>query len=147
MTDEQLTAGAKVVDLPPAPPPQTMVLQPTVATVIGSLGDNVPTTGTVAISPGAHQPNVIMNIVTPTMAITVRFLRMFLTSVMGFLTLSMVPTGGSQVMTAIHALDFYHLVLTAVGVSLAPAVLDLGRNLVTVLGRLEQKYPLATGSI
>jgi hypothetical protein len=42
---------------------------------------------------------------------------------------------------------FGHLVLTCAGLSVAGAGFGLLKELVTVFGRLEGKYPLLTGSV
>lgn len=143
---EELAPGTKMIDAPP-PPPQIPVA-PTPVTLIGTKKDMIPTVGTIATTPGPGQPNVVVeNIITPFVAIVVRFAFMFAKSVAGFLTLSMVPPGGNPVLIAMHGMDFYHLLLTGIGLSIAPTVYDLLQSLVGVLGKLEQKYPLLTGSI
>ncbi len=145
MTDETPALGAKLGE---PPPPLLVNIPPVLLTLIGSKNDLTPVEGTVAITPGTHQPNIVVQrIITPFVAITVRFANTFATSVLGFMTLQMVPAGSNQVMLAIHGLDFYHLLLTGAGVALAPAGYDLLRNIVTILGKLEQKYPLMTGTV
>ena len=134
-----LAPGDKIVEVPAA----SVVVPPVIATVIGSLADSVPTTGTVAATPGAQQPNVVMNIVTPGVAILVRFVNGFLAQFLGLITAGMTPAGSKL----LQPLDFWHLVLTCAALSLPGAGYGLIKDLVTIFGKLEQKYPLATGSI
>lgn len=126
-------------------------LPPVPVTVIGTgaiTGGPAPmTTGTVATTAAAHQPNLLVTVISPVVAITVRFGFQFLTSMLSFLSLKMVPSGGNEVLQAIHAVDFGTLLYTAAGLSLAPAGYDLIKNLITIFGRLEQKFPLMTGNV
>ena len=126
-------------------------LQPLVVTVIGTgTGNGGPAplvTGTEAVTPLSHQPNLLTLVVSPLTAIGVRFISQFLTSIGGFLTLAMVPAGDNAVLKAIQAADFLTLVYTAAGLSLAPAGLDLIKNLATIFGKLENKYPIMTGNV
>lgn len=43
--------------------------------------------------------------------------------------------------------DFIHLVFKCATLSLAGAALGLLKDIVTIFGKLEQKYPLGTGSV
>ncbi len=129
---------------PPTP------VTPVTVTVIGNedrrATDTPLTSGTVATTPD-HLPDVIVNVVQPAVAIGVRFAFMFVKSLLGFMTIAMIPPGTNPVMLAMHGMDFQHLLWSSMGLAIAPTVYDLIQSLVTVLGRLESKYPLATGSI
>lgn len=109
-------------------------VQPEVVTVIG----NQPS-GTVIVTPD-HQPNIVVNVVTPIIAIASRFITSFLTALLGILT-------GAMATQVITATDFLHLVYKCAGLALAGAVIGLIKDLITVFGKLEGKYPLATGSV
>lgn len=139
--------GSKTVEIPIVPVVSTVTIPPVEVTVIGGMKDVVPTTGTVAHTTNPGAPNLIVTVITPFVAIVVRFAFMFAKSLLGFLTLSMIPAGSNSVMIAIHGMDFYHLILTGAGLSLAPTAYDLVQSLVTILGKLEQKYPVASGSV
>jgi hypothetical protein len=138
-----LAPGEKIVDIPVQPIATTTVIPPVEVTVIGSMKDVVPTTGTVATTPGPHQPNVIVTVITPLVAIFVRFSNTFFISLVGLLTAAMTPAGSHLLYTS----DFYHLLITCANLSIPVSGLGLIKDLVTVFGKLEQKYPLATGSI
>jgi hypothetical protein len=135
------TLGEKTVEVPVVPVAATAVIPSVKVTVIG----DKPST-TVIDMPGNH-PNIVQTVITPLVAIVVRFAFMFVKSLLGYLTISMVPPGNNPVLLAMHGMDFYHLLLTGIGLSVAPTAYDLLQSLVTILGKLEQKYPVASGSV
>lgn len=105
------------------------VATPTAAAVNGIV------TGTVAKTPSG-QPNLLVNVVPPVVALVVRFANMFLTAFLGALGAGAIGAAPSDWTWKVAA-----------GVALGAAVLDLVKNLITIFGKLENKYPLATGSI
>jgi hypothetical protein len=118
----------------------TEPIPPVAVTVIGTSEAGSPlTTGTVATTPD-HQPNIAIRVVTPLMAIVVRFANAYLTMLVGLIGVGMTSN-------AIPAPDFLHLVLKCAGLSIAGAGFGLLKDLVTVCGKLEGKYPLMTGSV
>ncbi len=126
-------------------PEKTVVapVKPLEVTMIGTGDGGVPIpSGTIATTPD-HQPNLIVNVVGPLAAILVRFVNLYLTTLVGLVAAGMTPAGSSLLKTG----DFYHLVLTCASLALPGAALGLIKDVVTVFGRLEQKYPLLTGSI
>lgn len=104
--------------------------------------DNPIPSGTVAVTPD-HLPNVVVTVIGPVQAITVRFVNTFLTVLIGLVTASMTPIGGKLLYT--H--DFMHMLWLCASLALPGAVVGLIKDLITVFGRLERKYPLATGSV
>lgn len=116
-------------------------IKPLPVTVIG-----VRETGGAPIADGQvvqtpdHQPNIVVNVVAPIAAIAVRFINTFLTGLLGILT-------GAMTTDVIQANDFAHLVYKCAGLAVAGAGMGLLKDLVTVFGKLEGKYPLATGSV
>jgi hypothetical protein len=99
------------------------------------------TDGTKAITPD-HQPNVIFTVIGPALAIAVRFVNRFLLSLGGSIGISDTPLANWAPANLQH-LDFHALAILA----LSAATVGLLKDLITVFGRLEQKYPLATGSV
>lgn len=97
-------------------------------------------TGTEAETPGAHQPNIIVNVVGPLFAVSIRFANTFLTVLLGLVT-------GALASHVIPYHDFIDLVLKCAGLSVAGAGIGLIKDLITIFGKLEGKYPLATGNI
>lgn len=115
-------------------------------TIIGTGDGTLPvsgmsslTDGTPAVTPD-HQPNLVIKVVTPAMAILVRFLNGYLTVMVGLVAAGMTSN-------LIPAVDFYHLLLACAKLSLAGPALGALKDCVTIFGRLEQKFPLMTGSV
>lgn len=123
----------------PADKTETTTIQPVAVAMIGGQHDGAIPSGTVVTTPG-HQPNLIVQVVTPIAAIAIRFTNTFLTSLIGIVT-------GAMSTDVIQASDFLHLVYKCAGLAIAGATIGLLKDLVTVFGKLEGKYPLATGSI
>lgn len=116
------------------------VLEPVKVTVIGTQQDDIPANGTLATTPKSTQPNLIVIAVQPIVAILVRFANSYLTMLVGLVTAGMATN-------IIPAGDFADLVLSCAKLSLAGAGLGFLKDLVTVFGRLENKFPLLTGSV
>lgn len=118
------------------------VMEPVHVSIIGGTGDGGMSKGTVAVTP-PHQANLVINVVSPLVAILVRFANVFVTSLLGLLSAAVTPAGAKL----LGAGDFGELLITCASLSLAPACVDLLKNLVTIFGQLENKYPLLTGSV
>lgn len=121
-----------------------MIVPPVEVTVIGTgtgtgNGGNPIPSGTMLQTPD-HQPNVIVKVVTPIVAITIRFANAYLTALLGLVTVGLTTD-------AISAPDFYHLVIKCAGLSLAGPCVSLAKDLITILSGLEKRFPLATGSV
>ena len=120
----------------------TTPIEPVTVAVIGT-GDGTGgaplTTGTVATTID-HMPNIVVQVVTPIAALAIRFLNVYIGTVVGLLSAGMTSD-------AIPASDFQHLLLKCMGLAIAGSVVLLLKDIVTIFGKLEQKYPLATGSI
>jgi len=91
--------------------------------------------GTVGKTP-AGTPNILVNVVGVTTAIAVRAAHVFIVTFLGAL--------GSS---AVGATPSDWTWKTAAAIAAGAAFLETGKNLVTILGDLEQKNPLLTGSI
>jgi len=95
--------------------------------------------GTIVTTPGT-QPNLLINVITPAIAVLVRAISLFLTTFIGLLTAAGVGVDG-----------FHGDVQTVLGHCITASLIVAGmgtlKNLVTIFGRLEGKYPIATGSI
>lgn len=119
-------------------------LHPVTVTVIGggtATGGPVPIeTGTVATTPAPHQPNLLVTVIPPVVAILIRFANTFLTVLLGLIT-------GAMATNVIPAKDFLDLVLKCAGLSIAGAGIGLIKDLVTIFARLEGRYPLLTGNV
>jgi hypothetical protein len=122
----------------------TQEIAPVKVTIIGTgTGDGgVLPPRTLAVTPD-HLPNLMVRVISPLMAITVRFVNLFLTTFVGLVVAGVTPEGGKLLYTS----DFFHLVLTCASLSIPGAAIGLFKDLITVFGRLEGKYPLATGQV
>lgn len=108
-------------------------------------GGNPITTGTVGTTPDRH-PNVVFTVVGPIRAIAIRFVNSFLAGFVGFLS-------GAPLIDKVAGMqlfefsDLQDLVVKSAVAALAPAIIGLLKDLVTIFGKLESKYPLLTGNI
>jgi len=118
-------------------------LEPVKVSIVGT-GDTgnggLPATGTVAHTPGAHNPNLIVEIVPPIVALLVRFGNVYVGNLVGLLAAGMTSN-------AIPAPDFWHLLMKCASLAVAGAVVLMLKDVVTVFGKLEQRFPLASGSV
>jgi hypothetical protein len=112
--------------------------------IIGGTGEGgAPlTTGTVGQTPD-HQPNIVVKVVQPIIAILVRFGHTFLLTFSGSIGLSLTPVGG-QLMPAS---DLEQRLTHAALIGLSAAAAGLLKDLITIFGRLENKYPIWTGNV
>jgi len=83
----------------------------------------------------AGQPNIIIRVISPLFALSIRFAETFLTAFMG-------GTGLDTITTWAQIVDLKVSVETIFYLALATAALGLGKDLIVILGRLKQKYPL-----
>ena len=138
-----MTPSIMTPDMYPLPAMKTEPTPPVTVAIIGTGDGGTPlTSGVTAVTPG-HQPNLIVTLVTPLVAILVRFVNQFLTTLVGLVGAGMTPAGGR----ILHADDFVHLVLTCASLSIAGAGFALIKDCVTIFSKLEQKYPVGTGSV
>lgn len=102
---------------------------PIVATMVGT-GD-----GSRTIQTPAGQPDIIVNVIGPALGLSVRFANIYVTTIVGLL-------GAGMTTDVIPATDFKDLLWKCATLSVSAASLDFLKNLVTIFGRLEQKFPL-----
>lgn len=115
--------------------------EPLPVTVIG-----VRTEGTGAVIPNGqvittpdHQPNLVVQVIRPSVAVLVRAGNVFLNTLLGGLGLTI---AGTQVQSLAWASWKGALVIAA-----SAAIVNTIQSLVTIFGDLEKKHPLLTGSI
>lgn len=122
----------------------TVDVAPVYATMVGTGDGSLPVPqGGLEVETPAGKPNVIVNVIGPMRAIAIRFVYAYLTSVFGLLTAAMTPAGGKVLYTG----EFVDLVVTCASLGLSGPALAFGKDLITIFGKLEQKYPLLTGSV
>lgn len=115
----------------------TEVMPPVSVTVIGT-GDGL-VKGAKAVTP-PDQPNIVLNVVQPLVAVAVRFGHNYVTALVALVTAGMTSN-------AIPYTDFTHLVVKCAGLAFGGAAVMVLKDIVTIFGRLEEKYPLASGSV
>lgn len=118
-------------------------IQPMVVTVVGSgtgTGDGAPLLNGQIVPTPDHQPNLVVQVVTPLVAILIRFGNAYLTTLVGLML-------GGPATGLITASDLWHLLLKCASLSLAGPVISLIKDIVTILTGLEKKFPLATGNV
>lgn len=107
---------------------------PAVVTMIGTGDGSKLPTGTIARTDGEHQPNVIINVVTPIAMILLRGTKAFMVSFVG-----VVGVGGPTGIIPAHS--FWELAMKAASLSVGVGVLAGANALVEVLTKLDQKFP------
>lgn len=130
-----------VKDAPIDPAKTISTATPPVTLAVIGLGDGLVNCTTAKTPP--DQPNIVIQVVTPAVAILVRAGNVFGVSLIGLLTAAMTPAGSKLLYTS----DFYHLLLTCANLSIPIAALGLIKDATTVFSGLEKKFPLASGSV
>lgn len=97
-------------------------------------------TGTVAATPEDHQPNLLVVVVPPLTAIAIRAVNTYLTVLVGLVAAGMTSD-------VIPSSDFLDLLQRCASLSVAGTGLGVLKDLVTVFGKLEGKFPLLTGNV
>lgn len=119
-------------------------LAPVSVTVIGTsevAGGPAPmVSGTIATTPATNQPNLAVTVISPFLAIGIRFVNTYLTILVGLVAAGMTSD-------AIPSTDFFNLVLKCAGLSVAGAGIGLLKDTLTIFSRLEGKFPLLTGNV
>lgn len=133
----------------PGPAIVPTAIQPIAVNLIGVREPNTgaPIVDGQVITTPDSQPNLVARVTKPVVAIVVRVAFLYAKTMLGFMTAAMIPPGDNPVLKALHAMEFWQLVVTAAGIAIAPAGYELLQSIVTILGRLERDHPLATGSI
>lgn len=94
--------------------------------------------GVIQTPPGG--PNIILNIVSPLVAILVRFAHSYVTMLGGLLAAGMT----TDVLPVTEFVDLFWL---SAKLSFAGAAVSSIKDIVTILGKLEGKYPLISGGV
>ena len=97
-------------------------------------------TGTEAVTPLAHQPNLITVVVSPLLAILIRTTNTYLTILVGLVAAGMTSD-------AIPSTDFANLLMKCAGLAVAGAGIGFLKDCVTIFSKLEGKFPLLTGNV
>lgn len=102
--------------------------------VANGTGNGTGLSGMQVETPAGH-PDIITTVITPFMAILVSAAGLYLSTLVGLIT-------GGPATGLITASDFWHLLEKCSLLSVAPAGIDLLRNLAAYFTELGRKYPL-----
>ena len=116
----------------------TAAAPPVQITVVGT-GDGL-VDGATGKTP-ADQPNLIISVISPALAILVRFLNVYIGTIVGLLAAAMADS------SAIPAPDFWHLLVKCAGLAIGGAVVLSLKDILTIFARLETRWPLLTGNV
>jgi hypothetical protein len=115
-------------------------VEPVKVSIVGTGDGGLPASGTIATTPGSHNPNLIVEVISPVVALLVRFLNVYIGNLVGLLAAGMTST-------VIPASDFWHLFLKCASLAVAGAVVLCLKDIVTIFAGLEKRFPLGTGSV
>lgn len=134
---EQKMAEGEKPSGAPAPP-----IEPLPVTFVGVRTDNTgaPLVNGQVITTPDHQPNIVVQVVTPVLAVLIRFANAYLTAIVGLLV-------GGPATGLITAGDLWHLLLKCASLALFGPVVAALKDIVTILTGLERKFPIATGNV
>lgn len=120
---------------------QTEPIPPVQLAIVGGTGSGgSPLTAGIAVTPD-HQPNFAYQIISPLMAIAVRFGNTFCVSLVGSFT-----TGGLTDKIIPHA-DIVQLVHSSIMIAICIAGVGALKDSATIFMGLEKKFPLSTGNV
>lgn len=126
--------------------PQFVGTQPIKVAVIGGTGDDsLPAHmhDQVIATPGAQTPNLIVKVVPVALALVVRFANAYFTTIVGIITAALTPYGQQIMPTS----DFVDLLAKSALLAISGPSVALLKDLVTIFGKLEGKFPLLTGNV
>lgn len=106
--------------------------------VIGTGDASKLESGMVAVTPGANQPNLVMQVFSPVVAVAIRFGYDWVKAFLGTAVVGKMAEGGVPNLNVLQAAILSATVIALIG---------LLYNLATVFSGLEKKYPLLTGSV
>jgi len=126
----------------PGAVPEPDPIQPLPVTLIGVRSENsgAPIVDGQVIATPDHQPNLVVQVITPLLAVVIRFTNAYLTAIVGLLV-------GGPATGLVTAVDLYHLVLKCASLALFGPVVALLKDVITILTGLERKFPIATGNV
>ena len=110
-------------------------------TVIGTGDASHLASGVVAVTPGVNQPNLVTQVVTPIVAIGVRFGYDWCTAFVGTMI------AGGVVDHALPHAGVIALLKDAAVLASCMSGVGLARNAATVFSGLEKRFPLASGNV
>lgn len=109
------------------------------------------------LRPGQHmegvtpsgQPNLAVQVIGPLAAVAVRFGHLYFVTLLGIVTAGL-ATGSADpnnTNALLHYTDFADLLWKSSAFSLATPAIGLLKDLITIFGKLEQRFPFLTGQV
>lgn len=101
-----------------------------------------------AVTPAA-QPNIAVQVIGPLAAVVVRFGHLYLVTLLGIITggLAVGSTDPNNTTALLHYIDFADLLWKSAAFSLTTPVIGLLKDLITIFGKLEARFPFLTGQV
>lgn len=95
------------------------------------------------------QPNIALQVIGPLAAVAVRFGHLYLVTLLGIVTagLAVGTTDTANTTALLHYSDFADLLWKSAAFSLATPTIGLLKDLITIFGNLEQRFPFLTGQV
>lgn len=123
--------------------PKEALVSPVQVTLIGT-GPGTDMTGVTAVTPSHNTPNLIItSVISPLVAVLIRFVHLYLTTLVGLITAGVTPLANNL----IPYTDFMTLLWSCSLLAIPGPALGALKDVITIFGRLEGKFPLLTGNI
>jgi hypothetical protein len=107
-------------------------------------GATIPS-GTVAQTPNSY-PNLVVKVVSPFIALLIGFAYAYGTALLGLITAAGFSQDANMLLSGGTG-NFFTAVHNSLTLALAGASFDLLKNIVVILGKLKEKFPIASGSL
>lgn len=112
-------------------------------TLIGT-GPGTDMKGITAVTPSKNTPNIIVtSVISPLVAVLIRFIHLYLTTLVGLITAGVTPLADNLIAYT----DFMTLVTGCMLLAIPGPAIGALKDIITIFGRLEGKFPLLTGNI
>jgi len=95
------------------------------------------------VTPGSATPNLVVQVVPVALALVVRFGNAYVTTLVGIASAMMTPYGQDMIPSG----DFADVLSKAALLAISGPTVALLKDLVTIFGKLEGKFPLMTGNV
>lgn len=119
-----------------------------VVTGTGDGGGLQPGTRVEALTPST-QPNIAVHVIGPLASVAIRFGHLYLVTLLG-IVMAGLATGSQDPnnnAALLHYTDFADLLWKSAAFAVATPAIGLLKDLITIFGRLEQRFPFLTGQV
>lgn len=122
--------------------PKEVEVSPVPVTLIGT-GPGTDMTGMTGVTPNGKPNLIVTNVINPMIAVLIRFVHLYLTTLVGLITAGVTPLADNLIAYT----DFATLVSGCALLAIPGPALGALKDTITIFGRLEGKFPLLTGNI